>query len=47
MEKVCYFSIIGDEAADSGNCEQLSLVIRFVDQNIAVREEFSGFLNTL
>ena len=47
LTEVCkagYFSIIGDEATDSSNSdEQLSLVIRFVDKDINVCEEFLGF----
>ena len=38
-----YFSIIADEAADSANKEQLSLVLRFVDDNRDVRD-FIKFL---
>ena len=41
VEKACYPSIIGDEATDSGS--YVSLVIRFLDENITVREEFLGF----
>ena len=43
VEKACYFSIITDEATDSDNCEQLSLVIRFVDETVTVHEEFLEF----
>ena len=43
VRKAGYFSIIGDEATDSSNNEQLSLVIRFVDKDINVREEFLAF----
>ena len=35
-----YFSIIADEAADCSNKEQLSLVLRFVDDNQNIRENF-------
>ncbi|XP_065658729.1 52 kDa repressor of the inhibitor of the protein kinase-like [Hydra vulgaris] len=40
-----YFSIIADEASDSNNKEQLSLVIRFVDSKFNIREEFISFLH--
>lgn len=34
---------MADEASDSSNKEQLSLVLRFVDENLEIREEFLGF----
>ena len=39
-----YYTIIADEAADSSHKEQLSLVLRFVDSGMNVREEFICFL---
>ena len=39
-----FFSIIADEATDSSNREQLSIVLRFVDDKMDVREEFMGFV---
>lgn len=38
-----YFSILADEAADISNKEHLSVVIRFVDSEKNIREEFVGF----
>jgi len=38
-----YFSIMADEAADISNKENLSVLIRFLDSNKTVREEFVGF----
>ena len=38
-----FFSIIADEATDSSNTEQLSVVLRFVDSDTKAREEFMGF----
>ena len=38
-----FFSVLADEAADISNTEQLSVVIRFVDQNANIRKEFMGF----
>ena len=39
-----FFSILADEAQDSSNKEQLSLVLRFVDHSFHIREEFFGFI---
>ena len=38
-----YLSILADEAADISNKEHLSVVIRFVDSEKNIREEFVGF----
>ncbi|XP_065658916.1 52 kDa repressor of the inhibitor of the protein kinase-like [Hydra vulgaris] len=43
--KTLSISIIADEASDSNNKEQLSLVIRFVDSKFNIREEFISFLH--
>ena len=40
-----FFSVIADEASDCSNKEQLSLVLRFVDDNCDVREDFVDFLH--
>ena len=37
------FSLLADEASDKNNKEQLPLVLRFVDKERNVREEFVGF----
>ena len=39
-----YFSVLADEAADSSRKSQMSVVIRFVDANMQIREEFMGFV---
>ena len=39
-----FFAVLADEAADISNKEQMSLVIRFVDENSAIRETFLSFL---
>ena len=39
-----YFSVLPDEATDISNIEQMSIVLRFVDQASLVREEFLGFV---
>ncbi|KAL4090707.1 hypothetical protein QTP88_025494 [Uroleucon formosanum] len=38
------FSIIADESADISGVEQLTIVIRFLDKQSKIREEFLGFL---
>ena len=40
-----YFSLIVDEAADCSSKEQLSLVLRFVDDNQNIREDFVRLLH--
>ena len=40
-----FFSIIADEAADCSNKEQMSLVLRFVDSNFNIREDFIKFIH--
>ena len=44
VRKAKYFSILADEVADVSNTEQLSLVLRFVDESNEIREEFVDFL---
>ena len=39
--------MLGNEASYVSNKEQLSLVLRFVDQASYIREEFLGFLHCL
>ena len=38
-----YYSVCADEASDVANKEQLSLILRFVDQAGFIREEFISF----
>ena len=40
-----YFSILADQVTDVSNREQLSLVIRFVDSDNNIHEQFLGFHN--
>ena len=40
VKRNLFFSIIGDEASDSSNKEQLSLVLHFVDDDDNIREDF-------
>ena len=39
-----FYSILADEVTDCANLEQVSLVIRFVDSNKHIREEFLDFI---
>ena len=43
IKEAKYFSILCDEVTDSANLEQLSLVVRFVDKECDIREEFLDF----
>ena len=45
IKKADYISIIADECSDSSMKEHLSLVIRFVDENYNIREEFLRFIH--
>ena len=40
-----FFTIICDEASDSSNKEQMSMVLRFVDDNFNIREDFINFIH--
>lgn len=46
IQKFVYFSLIVDETADSSNKEQVSICIRYVDDNLEVEEVFLGFYAT-
>ena len=39
-----FFTILADEVTDCSNLEQVSIVIRFVDVNKNIREDFLGFI---
>ena len=39
-----FFTILADEVTDRANLEQLSVVIRFVDGDKQIREEFLDFI---
>ena len=39
-----FFTILADEVSDCSNLEQVSVVIRFVDKDNNIREEFLGFI---
>lgn len=38
-----FFSVLADEATDCANVEQMAVVLRFVDNEVKIREEFLGF----
>ena len=40
-----FFSLLADKASDCSNQEQLSLAVRYVGRDFAIREEFLGFLH--
>ena len=44
VSKACLFSILADETTDCSNKEQLTLVIRFADNQNQIREEFLDFV---
>ena len=44
VRKAKYFSVLADEVADVSKTEQMSLVLRFVDESNNIREEFVDFL---
>ena len=44
VRKAKYFSVLADEVADVSNTEQMSLVLRFVDESNNIREEFVDIL---
>ena len=44
IKEARFFSVIADEASDCSNVEQMALVIRFIDENSEVREEFVQFI---
>ena len=45
IKQAKFFSLIADEASDSSQKEQMSLVLRFIDGNGEIREEFIQFLH--
>ena len=45
VKKSKFYSILADEASDCSNKEQMSLVLRFVDDNFNIREEFLRFIH--
>ena len=44
VKEAIYFSLLADEAQDVSNKEQMPLVLRFVDKNGNIREEFNKFI---
>lgn len=39
-----FFAILADEVTDCANLEQVSILIRFVDSEKCIKEEFLGFI---
>jgi len=44
IQEAVFFTISADEVADAANKEQMSVVVRFVDESNQIREEFMGFV---
>ena len=44
VKQARYFSILADEVSDVAELEQLSIVLRFVDAELNIREEFVDFI---
>ena len=44
IQAVKFFTILADEVSDCSNLEQVSVVIRFVDKDNNIEEEFLGFI---
>ena len=45
IKKEKYFSVLADDVSDCSNKEQMSFIIRFVDENDKIREEFLEFVH--
>ena len=45
VKKNKFFTILADEASDCSNKEQMSLVLRFVDSDLNIREDFVKFIH--
>eukprot|EP00794_Sanderia_malayensis_P013493 gene13493-biopygen10068 len=43
IKDVWFFSALADQAADISNIEQMAIVVRFVDTDSVIREQFLGF----
>ena len=43
VKKAKYFSILADEVCDTSNWEQVSIVLRYVDEDESIREDFVAF----
>ena len=44
VKEAKFFGILADEATDCSNVEQMSPVLRYLDRNCSIREEFLGFI---
>lgn len=42
IQAACFYTIMSDEATDCSNKEQVVIVLRWVDENLAVHEDFIG-----
>ena len=46
IKEAKFFSVLCDEVTDNANLKQLSLVLRFVDKDCQICEEFLDFQST-
>ena len=44
VKKAKYFFILVDEVCDTSNWEQVSIVLRYVDEDESIREDFVAFV---
>ena len=44
VKQSTFFSMIADEAVDCSNKEQMPLILRFIDSNLKIREEFVKYI---
>lgn len=45
IKKTKFFSVLADEASDVSNQEQMSLVLRYLNVNNEIKEEFVSFIH--
>ena len=46
IKQAKYYSILSDEVVDVSSKEQVSIVLRFVNNNCIIRKEFLDFIST-
>ena len=45
IKKTKFFSVLADEATDVSNMQQMSLVLRYLDESDEVKEKFVSFIH--
>lgn len=43
IKKARFFTVLADETADISNTEQMSIVLRYVDNECTIKEDFIQF----